>query len=339
MVNIGLVGFGYWGPNLCRNLSNNKFCTLAAICDSDSGRLSVAKTLYPSASVTIDPLDIILNKKIDAIVIATPVSTHFSIAKAALMNGKHVLIEKPMTYTSDEAKELIDISIKFSKVLMVDHTFLYTGAVKKIKELIDFGELGNLQYFDSTRVNLGLVQRDINVLWDLAPHDLSILFHLTEKFPRSINATGGLLGVSNHNNIGHITLNYDDDFIAFINCSWLSPVKIRKILIGGDSKMITYDDIEPSDKVRVYDSGLSYLESDKNLLNIEYRTGDILIPKLQNTEALSLVVDDFINSISNPINPLSNSIIGANIVTILEASSQSIMLFGKNINIQGKLLV
>ncbi|MFN2440070.1 MAG: Gfo/Idh/MocA family protein, partial [Chitinophagaceae bacterium] len=252
----------------------------------------------------------------------------------ALNNGKHVLIEKPMTASVAEANELIELAAKKGLTLMVDHTFLYTGAVQKIKEIIESKTIGTLRYFDSSRINLGLFQPDVNVLWDLAPHDISILTYLIDEAPVSINATGISHTHNEIENIAYMTVNYDCDFIAHFNCSWTSPVKVRQTLIGGDKKMIVYNDLEPTEKVRVYDTGYNHkTEEDKTRIMVDYRTGDIYIPKVKLQEALYCVASDFIESIIQKKEPLANARLGMKVVQILEASQRSIKSKGKEIKI------
>jgi predicted dehydrogenase len=267
-------------------------------------------------------------------VIATPVFSHYPLAKMALENGKHVLIEKPMTSNSNHALELIEIALKKQRILMVDHTFLYTGAVKKMKEIVASGVLGKLDYLDSTRINLGLFQADINVLWDLAPHDISILNYLLDERPISVNATGISHTNNGIENIAYLTLNYNSGFIAHFNCSWSSPVKIRMMLIGGTQKMCMFNDIEPTEKVKIYDTGYSHkTDEEKRKVLVDYRAGDIYIPKVNTTEALSLMAKDFINAIKFNNTPISNSQIGLDVVKVLEAADKSIKNNGKEVKL------
>jgi predicted dehydrogenase len=259
------------------------------------------------------------------VVIATPVFTHFELAKKALLNGKHVLLEKPMTSTVAEAEALIGMAEQKRLLLMVDHTYLYTGAVEKIKDLMNGNELGDIKYLDSTRINLGLFQPDINVLWDLAPHDLSVLRYLIDERPYSINATGTTHTNNKIENIAYLTVNYNSGFIAHFNCSWSSPVKIRMMLIGGDKKMILFNDLEPTEKVKVYDTGYHHKTDDeKKKVMVDYRTGDIYVPKLNTSEALAGMVQDFITCIPDSRQPLSSSALGLDVIKILEASDRSI---------------
>ena len=245
-VNLGLIGYGYWGPNLVRNFYSVNGCNVRMVVDARQERLNLVSKNYPAIQCSTNADDILHNPEIDAVVIATPVFAHYTLAKRALENGKNVLVEKPMTASVQEAEELIELAEKKGLLLMVDHTFLYTGAVRKIKDLVDNGTIGRVQYIDSTRINLGLFQPDINVLWDLAPHDISILNYLVDQRPVSVNATGVTHTGNEIENIAYLTLNYADGFIAHFNCSWTSPVKIRMMMIGGDKKMVVYNDIEPT---------------------------------------------------------------------------------------------
>jgi predicted dehydrogenase len=335
MINIGVIGFGYWGPNLVRNFSNVSNAKVVAIAESRQERKSIILKSYPNITVYNEAIDLIKDPKIDAVVIATPVFTHFELAKNALSSGKHVLLEKPMTSNSSEAEELISLSKRLNLTLMVDHTFLYTGAVNTMKNLILDGEIGKLQYFDSTRINLGLFQSDVNVLWDLAPHDISILKHLISEKPVSVNATGISHTQNGIENIAYMTINYQSNFIAHFNCSWTSPVKVRSTLIGGDKKMLVYNDLEPSEKIRVYDTGFKCKnDEEKNRILVDYRVGDIFIPKLETKEALLGVANDFVDSINQNKEPIASSILGLEVVEILESAQKSIKLNGKEITLK-----
>jgi predicted dehydrogenase len=334
-INLGIIGYGYWGPNLARNFFAANDCTLKAVADARPERLAALAKVFPSVNGVKDADDIINDASIDAVVIATSVFSHFPLAKKALMAGKHVLIEKPMTASVAEADELIELAAKRGLTLMVDHTFLYTGAVQKMKEIMDSKVIGAPQYFDSSRINLGLFQPDVNVIWDLAPHDLSILTYLVKETPASINATGISHTQNGIENIAYMTVNYDSDFIAHFNVSWTSPVKVRQTLIGGDSKMIVYNDLEPSEKIRVYDTGFKHkTEEDKTKIMVDYRTGDVYIPKLSTQEALLGVANDFVQSIIGKKEPKANGCLGRQVVRILEASQKSIKENGKEVCIR-----
>lgn len=337
MVNIAVIGFGYWGPNIVRNFNSRAEGNVRYVVDFRQERLDVAEKLYPGIKVSKSADEAINDPKTDAVVVATPVFTHYALAKKALLAGKHVLLEKPMTSTSIEAEELINLAEQKGLSLMVDHTFLYTGAVQKIKELLDTKVLGKLQYVDSTRINLGLFQPDVNVLWDLAPHDISILNYITNDKPVSVQATGVSHTKNGIENIAYLTLNYDTDMIAHFNCSWTSPVKIRKFLIGGDKKMIVFDDTEPSEKIRVYDSSYHYEEKRddeaKRKILVDYRVGDIHIPKVAMKEALAGVAEDFLSSILYKTIPIADCISGINVIKVLEASQESIKNQGKKVKV------
>ena len=334
-LNIGVVGYGYWGPNMVRNFFGTPECTVIMVADGRPERLSALAKIFPAIRGVKTAEEILYNKEIDAVVIATPVFTHYALAKTALQQGKHVLIEKPMTSSVEEADDLINLANQKGLTLMADHTFLYTGAIQKMKEIIESEVIGTPLYFDSSRINLGLFQPDINVLWDLAPHDISILTYLITEEPESINATG-ISHTRNHiENIAYLTVNYPSNFIAHFTCSWSSPVKVRQTLIGGDKKMILYNDLEPSEKVRVYDTGYNHkTEEDKTRIMVDYRTGDVYIPKLSSREALAGVASDFVQSVIQRKLPLSNALLRRSVVRILEASQESIKNNGKEVKIK-----
>ncbi|MBS1517262.1 MAG: Gfo/Idh/MocA family oxidoreductase [Bacteroidetes bacterium] len=333
-MNIGIIGFGYWGTNLVRNFANLSGAELTLVADSRIERKQFLGKLCPAAEFTTNPYDITDNVNIDAVVIATPVFTHYELAKRSLTNKKHVLVEKPMSSDIKQAEELINISEKSGKVLMVDHTYLYTGAVRKMKELIDNNQIGNIKYFDSTRINLGLFQPDVNVLWDLATHDISILNYLMSEKPTTVQATGVSHTSNGIENIAYLTVKYNSGLIAHFNCSWSSPVKIRMMLIGGDKKMIVFNDLEPTEKIKVYDTGYEYkTDEDKTKILVDYRAGDIYIPKLETREALSLMATDFRNAVENGEKPLSDMNSGLDVIRILEASQRSIKERGKEVTI------
>jgi predicted dehydrogenase len=299
MIKVGIIGYGYWGPNLTRNFYTSDHYQVELVCDAKPERRQLAQRTYPSIDVTDQPEGIFSNTEIDAVAIATPFFLHYELGKKALESNKHVLIEKPMTSTIEEGEELINLANQKGKVLMVDHTFLYTGAVKKIKEVVDNDEIGNIEYFDSTRINLGLFQSDINVVWDLAPHDLSILLHLVDEKPYSVIATGIAHTKTQLENLAYITVKFQNNKLAHFTCSWTSPVKIRKILIGGDKKMIIFDDVEPAEKVKIYNTGYTVeSDEDRRKILVDYRVGDIYTPKVEDTEALTGVVQDFADAIN-----------------------------------------
>jgi predicted dehydrogenase len=331
--NIGVIGCGYWGPNLLRNFAENEGAQLRWICDLDEARLNAMGRRYPMAQTTTDYRRLLADAELDAVAVVTPVATHFRIAKEFLRAGKHVLVEKPLTSTVREAEELIELAAANQRTLMVDHTFIYTGAVRKMKEIVAGGDLGDLLYFDSVRINLGLFQRDINVLWDLAPHDLSIMDYLIERQPEGLSAIGSCHIEKGIENIAYLIMKFPDDFIAHFHFNWLAPVKIRHMLLAGSSKMILYDDIEPTEKVRVYDKGVTANrvgdreEAYQTL--VSYRTGDVWAPKLDTTEALRYVVAEFLNAIQLGRQPLTDGQAGLRIVRLLEAAQQSIKCGGQ----------
>ncbi|MDB5227221.1 MAG: oxidoreductase [Bacteroidota bacterium] len=332
MVNIAIIGYGYWGPNLVRNFSSTVDCRVHTVVDFRQERLQVAKRNHAGINVSVNPDDVFNNKEVDAIVIATPVFTHFDLAKRALEQDKHVLLEKPMTSSVAEAEELIALSEKHKKVLMVDHTFLYTGAVQRIKRMIEGGEIGKIKYFDSTRINLGLFQPDVNVLWDLAAHDIAILNYLVAEKPAGVQATGISHTHNGIENIAYLTINYNSDFIAHFSCSWTSPVKIRLMLIGGDEKMIVFNDLEPTEKIKIYDSGYHHqTDEEKNKILVDYRAGDIFIPKVESKEALAGMATDFVSAILHNTTPVSNCDSGLEVIKILEAAQQSIKNKGREV--------
>jgi predicted dehydrogenase len=334
-INIGVIGYGYWGPNIVRNFFGTSDCTVKMVADGRPERLAILAKSFPSIEGVKDADEVIGCKDIDAVIIATPVYTHFGLAKRVLLSGKHVLIEKPMTSSVEEADELINLALQKGLTLMADHTFLYTGAVQKMKELITAEVIGTPLYFDSSRINLGLFQPDINVLWDLAPHDISILTFLITEEPQSINATGISHTRNKIENLAYLTVNYNSSFMAHFTCSWSSPVKVRQTLIGGDKKMILYNDLEPSEKVRVYDTGYNHKsDEDRTHIMVDYRTGDVYIPKLSSREALAGVAEDFVQSVIQQKSPISNAILGRSVVRILEASQASIKQNGKEIKIK-----
>ena len=326
MINIGLIGYGYWGPNLARNFNSNPNMKLAAICDFSADRLEKAGRLYPQVKLTKDVDDLFNDTNLDAIAVATPVSTHFDLAHKALSNDKHVWIEKPMTEKVEQGRALIDLASKKKKVLFVDHTFIYTGAVRKIKEIIDAGDLGDLMYYDSTRVNLGLFQQDVDVIWDLAAHDISIMDYLMPFKKITVSATGSSYYGNGIVPKSLLTIFMENDVLGHINVSWVSPVKIRQTLIGGTSKMVLYDDNNPSEKVKVYDKGVDLYETKEDLyrLKIQYRVGDMYAPKLEDIEALAVGTEHFVDCILNGNKPMTDGRAGLEVVKVLVASKESL---------------
>jgi len=325
MLTVGVIGYGYWGPNLVRNFVANDDAQVAMVADTQPRRLEQVKKRYPAIKTTTSARDIFRADDIDAVAIATPVVTHYDLALAALQAGKHVLVEKPMASSSEQAQRLIEEAEKRNLVLMVDHTFVYTGAVRKIADLISRGELGDIYYYDSTRVNLGLFQHDVNVIWDLAVHDLSIIEYVLNKQPRAVSATGMSHVPGEPENIAYLTIYYENDLIAHINVNWLAPVKIRRTLIGGSKQMVVYDALEPSEKIKIYDKGID-VETAEEIYDrlISYRTGDMYAPKLDATEALQREVAHFVHCVSTGETPETDGHAGLRVVKILEAATQSI---------------
>jgi len=329
VVRMGVVGFGYWGPNIVRNLNALDRCALVSVCDTSAKALKRAQKTYPAVHLTTDVTEVLRSPDIDAVAIVTPVWTHFDLAKAALENGKHVFVEKPFTSNSAQASALIELAARKNLRIMVDHTFLFSGAVRKIRQLVDDGALGPLYYFDSTRVNLGLFQHDVSVVWDLAPHDLSIMDHIIGQKPEAVVATGG-----NHLNdladMAFITVYFPGNVTAHINVNWLSPVKVRTTLIGGRDKMLVWNDLEPDEKVRVYDKGVQITSGEGVYdLLVSYRSGDVWSPKVESTEALSLELGYFLNCILEDKTPSNDGEAGLRIVRLLESAEQSLKNRGK----------
>lgn len=334
MLKVGVIGYGYWGPNLVRNFMNCDQSVVSMVSDLDPKRLAVCKTSYPSIETTTDYTEIMNCGDIDAVVIATPVASHYPLALEALKAGKHIWVEKPFTATVEQGEELLAEADKRNLTIIVDHTFIYTGAVQKIKSLIDDGQLGNIYYYDSTRINLGLFQQDVDVLWDLAVHDLSILHYLFGKMPKSISAIGKSHVKGKPENTAFVSLMYEDNFIAHINANWLSPIKVRQILIGGDKKMIVFDDLEQAEKIKIYDSGL-VIDNKEDLYEtlVGYRTGDMLAPKIPTTEALKEEVIHFIDCINTGKKPITSGEMGLEMVRLLSLATKSIKQHGTPLDI------
>jgi predicted dehydrogenase len=324
VVKFGVVGYGYWGPNVVRNLDRLDEAEVVAVCDkSPAARRKVAK-LYPDVLVTDDARDLMSSPDIDAIAVVTPVWTHYELAKAALQNGKHIFVEKPFTTNAAQAEELIELAARKNLKIMVDHTFLFTGAVQKIKQLLQEGALGKLYYYDSTRVNLGLFQHDVNVVWDLAPHDLSIIDHLISLTPEAISATGQT-HLNGHEDVAFITLYFPDKVIAHINVNWLSPVKVRTTLIGGEKKMLVWNDLEADEKIKIYDKGVN-IKTKEGLYNllVHYRSGDMWAPQIEQVEALTRELSYFVECIAKDKKPMNDGEAGLRVVRMLEAANASI---------------
>jgi predicted dehydrogenase len=324
IMNFGVIGYGYWGPNIVRNLMSLEGSQVVVIADISPGARKRAHKAYPGIKVLSDPTDVIASTDIDAIAVITPVWSHFELAKAALENGKHVFVEKPFTSNAAQAEELINLAVQKNLKIMVDHTFLFTSSVKKISELLDDGSIGKLYYYDSTRVNLGIFQHDINVLWDLAAHDLAIMDHLIKARPEAISATGES-HLNRCEDVAYMTLYFPDRIIAHINVNWLSPVKVRTTLIGGEKRMLVWNDLEPDEKVKVYDKGVKITnrEGVYDLL-VNYRSGDMWAPHLEQGEALHQELSYFVECISNGEVPINDGCAGLRVVKMLEAASESL---------------
>lgn len=336
-VNIAVIGCGYWGPNLIRNFAATDKFAVAAVADLSEERLAWIKRQYPYLHTTTSYQELLDDPEIDAVAIATPLSTHYPLAKAALVNGKHVLVEKPMTATVDEAQELIELAEENGRILMIDHTFIYTGAVRKMRELMEAGEIGEVCYFDSVRVNLGLFQHDVNVLWDLAPHDFSIMSFLVNKTPVAVSGVGARhvsYSEGRLETMAYVTVFFPDETIAHFHVNWFTPVKVRRTLIGGSKKMLVYDDLEPDEKVKVYDRGIEVgtIEEAYQTL-VQYRTGDMYAPKLDGTEALAMVASHFFTCIQTGQRPDTDGGAGLKVVRLLQATQESVDQRGKVIEL------
>jgi predicted dehydrogenase len=337
MIRVAVVGCGYWGPNLIRNFVVCSDTEVRWICDKDAERLEKVRQLYPAIKGTTEIADILGDKRTDGVAIATPVGTHFSLAEACLKEGKHVLVEKPLASSLDQGEELVKLAREKNLKLMCDHTFCYTGAVRKMKEIIDSDLLGELLYFDSVRVNLGLFQQDVNVVWDLAPHDLSIVDFLVEEKPISVSAHGVCHAGNKLENIAYVSLRYPNSFIAHFHVNWLSPVKVRRTIIGGTEKMLVWDDLDQAEKIRIYNKGIEVHEIDKedrNRLLVSYRFGDMYAPRIDHTEALSLVVKEFAECIMENRPALTDGEAGLRVLRILEAAERSMKADGASIRIE-----
>ena len=315
MFNVGIIGYGYWGPNLVRNFNNNNRVESISIADNDISRLNLAREHFPNARLFKESKELLTSLEIDVIAIATPVHTHFSLALEALENGKHIWLEKPLTETVEQAEKLLEVAQRNNKIIFVDHTFIYSSPIKKIKELIDNKSLGNLYYYDSTRINLGLFQKDVDVTWDIAVHDLSILLYLFGREPLSISAQGVSHIKEQPIDTAYVTLKYENDFIAHINVNWLSPIKVRQILIGGDKSMLVYDDLNTKEKIKVFNSGVSLDEKDNS--SIQYHSGEMIIPELSNEEPLMNGVNHFLDCIEKGVSPVTDGLMGLQTVKIL----------------------
>ncbi len=333
MLKVGVIGCGYWGPNLIRNFIQLNGSDVVRVADLDQDRLKHMQNLYAGIQTTTDYKEIILDPEIDIVAVATPVKTHFTFGKEALMAKKHVFIEKPIAASVSQVEELIDLAQKNKRKLMVGHTFEYTAAVRKMKEIIDSGDLGEIYYISSQRLNLGLFQQDINVLWDLAPHDISIILYLLGCEPESVSAIG-----SSHINpaiedVAILTMRFPNNLIAFIQTSWLDPDKIRKMTIVGSKKMMVYDDVQPTEKIKIYDKGVELPQHYDTFaeFHYSYKYGDIIIPKIEGGEPIRTELKHFIDCINNDKVPVSDGASGLRVIKILEAAQNSIEKNHKNV--------
>jgi predicted dehydrogenase len=334
MLRLGVIGCGYWGPNLVRNFSSIPDATVVAVCDVDSRRLHSIQPEYPSVTTTTDAASLISRTDIDAVAIATPVSTHFDLALAALRAGKHVLVEKPLAASSDEVLRLIDEAAKRKLVLMVDHTFVYSGTVRSVREFISNDYIGDITYYDAVRVNLGLFRHDVNVLWDLAVHDLSIMDYLLAQQPCTVSATGAC-HAGETENIAYVTVFFENNLIAHVHANWLAPVKIRHTLLGGTLRMIVCNDLEPIEKVKIYDSGIELSEDPDSTrrMRIGYRIGSMWAPSVDDTEALRTEALHFVDCISGGKRPITDGHAGLRVIRILEAATKSIAQRGRPVDL------
>jgi predicted dehydrogenase len=344
MIGIAVVGYGYWGPNLVRNIADIPGLNLVSVCDLNRDRLVAMRARYPAVEITDKFDDILSDSRIQAVVIATPVFSHFPLTMKALMAGKHVFVEKPMASSSDEARRMVEEAARRRLVLAVDHTFIHTGAVRKMREIADSG-LGEVYYYDSVRVNLGLFQHDVSVIWDLAVHDLSIMDYVLQERPVAVSATGMSHVAGEPENIAYLTLFFESSLIAHFHVNWLAPVKVRRTLIGGSNRMIVYDDLEPSEKVKVYDKGITLNGSPQrngekiHQMLVGYRTGDMYAPKLDLTEALARELTQFMDCIGTGARPIADGECGSRVVRILEAASQSLGQRGRIVELEQARLI
>jgi predicted dehydrogenase len=334
MINIGIIGYGYWGPNVARNFNSSEGAKLIAICDLNKKRLNLAESNYPFIKSFSDAKDLISSKDIDAVAVVTPVFTHYELAKLSLEHGKHVFVEKPFTSSVTQGEELINLADKKNLKIMVDHTFLFTGAVRKMREIIDSGELGSLFFYDSVRVNLGLFQHDINVIWDLAPHDFSIMDYLIDMEPIAVSALGTKHFGNGLEDVAYVAVHFDNGFIAHFHCNWLSPVKVRRTLISGDKKMLVWDDVSADEKIKIYDKGVRIKNTEGiHKLLVSYRSGDMYVPKVENTEALKLEADYFVECIEKDQKSFNDGESGLQVVKMLEAADKSLKDDNKKIKL------
>ncbi|RHZ90719.1 gfo/Idh/MocA family oxidoreductase [Cereibacter sphaeroides] len=334
MIGIGIAGYGYWGPNLARAVADTGAARVEMVADMSEAARGRAALRHPSARLTGDLLEMIQDPKVDAVMIATPVHTHYDLAMAALRAGKHVLVEKPLTDCPVKAARLVEEAARRGLTLMVDHTFIYTGAVQTISDLVARGELGEIYYYDSTRVNLGLFQSDVNVIWDLAVHDFAIMDHLIPSRPVAISASAASFVSNSPENMAHLTVYYECGAMAHLNVNWLAPVKIRQTLIGGSRKMVIYDDMQTSEKVKIYDRGATRKPGTYEHL-VSYRLGDMYAPALSSKEALLSMAQEFLRCIETGAVPLTDGRNGQRVVEMLAAASRSTEMRGHPVDLVG----
>jgi len=333
MIRMGVIGYGYWGPNIVRNFNSTEGLSIASICDLNPDRLKRAKRSYPDIEMTTDANEILSSSKIDAVAVVAPLAIHFDLAKRALENGKYVFVEKPFTQTAAQAEELIELADRKKLKIMVDHTFLFTGAVRKIKQVIDEGILGDLYYFDSIRVNLGLFYHDANVIWDLAPHDFSIMDYLIKEKLIAVAATGRAHFNHGLEDVAYVTIFLSNNMIAHFNVNWLSPVKVRTTLIGGDKKMLVWNDLDADEKIKIYDKGVEVKNGEKYDLLVSYRSGDMWVPKIDQIEALKLEAEYFVECMTNGKVPINDGNAGLRVVKMLEAANRSLKNKGEMVSL------
>lgn len=339
MIGVAVVGYGYWGPNLARCLAETDGCRVAAIADPAPAALARAAKRHPAARTVADWRDVLDDPAVDAVAVATPVRTHHEVARAALRAGRHVLVEKPMAATADEARGLVEEAARRRLVLMAGHTFVYSSAVRRMHDLVAAGELGEVYYYDSTRINLGLFRRDVNVVWDLAIHDLAILDFLFGRVPTAVSANGVSHVRGNLENMAQITLYFDAGMVAHLNVNWLAPVKVRQVLVGGSKKMIVYDDLEPSEKLKIYDKGVSLTSDPEEIYRmlVSYRTGDMWAPQLPVAEALRDEAEHFVACVARGATPITDGLAGLRVVELLEATTRSMQLRGHPVELAAPL--
>ncbi|MBE0657320.1 MAG: Gfo/Idh/MocA family oxidoreductase [Bryobacteraceae bacterium] len=329
MIRVGVIGYGYWGPNIVRNLNSLGCAKVVTVCDRRESALARAKQAYPGVTVTQDEAEVLNSPEIDAVAVITPVWTHYDLAEQALNNGKHVFVEKPFTSTAEQGERLVELAERKGLTIMVDHTFLFTGAVRKIKQLVDEDALGQLYYYDSMRVNLGLFQHDVNVLWDLAPHDLAIMDYVIGMEAEAVVATGAG-HLNGHADVAFMTIYFPNNVIAHLNVNWLSPVKVRTTLLGGEKKMLVWNDLEADEKLKIYDRGVK-LQTTENVYEalVSYRSGDMWSPKVEATEALKLELGYFAECIEKGERPFNDGLAGLRVVKMLEAAEGSLKRRGE----------